>query len=367
MKDYKQIIIMEPGHVELRSDPYELLEESYGRLRPMSIPLEPDEVAGDTLYSLLSVGTEMNFYLGNYRNSSVRAVYPRHCGYASCFRVEAVGSAVTDIKPGDLCYCRGPHATIQRQRRRDIVKLPEGMDPRRAPFIKFMCVGMSSMTDTTAKPPAKVMVSGLGIIGVMTAQVFQRCGYNVIGVDPSQARRELARQSGISRVFAQPPLEDPEYGGQITLALECSSVEAGAMGCAKMVRRFGEVVLVATHLVRTQDRQMNELLNAIYRGNAIMSGGVEWKIPAYEPDFSSAKNTAQLDNDVPAVYHAPYSIKNSYEMNMKASMRWLAEGSVHVDHLYDLHDPHNCTQIYKDVSEKKNIKPALMFDWSQVE
>ncbi|MGM9608537.1 MAG: zinc-binding alcohol dehydrogenase [Oscillospiraceae bacterium] len=367
MKRYRQIIIMEPGHVEFRDDPLDLLEDTYARIKPLSIPLEPDEVAGNTLYSLLSVGTEMNFYLGNYINSPVVAKYPRHCGYACSFRVEAVGSDVTDVKPGDICYCRGPHATIQRVRRRDLVKLPEGMDPRRAPFTKFMCVGMTTLTDSYAKPPAKVMVSGLGIIGVMAAQVFQRCGYNVIGVDPSQARRELARQCGITKVFAQPPLDDPEYGGQISLALECSSVESGAMGCARMVRRFGEVVLVATHLVRTEDRQMNELLNVIYRNNVTFKGGVEWKIPVYEPDFSASKNTAQLGNDVPAVYHAPYSIQNSYEMNMKAAVQWLAEGSILVDHLYDLHDPRNCTQIYKDVSEKKNIKPALMFDWSQVD
>lgn len=366
MKDYKQIIIMEPKRAEFRTDPLEVLEDTYGRLKPMSVPLGPDEVAGDTLYSLLSVGTEMNFYLGNYQNSVVGARYPRYCGYACCFRVEAVGSEVTDLQPGDLCYCRGPHASIQRLHRRDVAKLPEGMDPRRAPFVKFMCVGMSTLTDSRAKPPAKVLVTGLGNIGLMSAQVFKRCGYDVICVGRSEGPRELARQCGLDKVFAQVPLDDPEYGGQISLALECTSSEPVALQCAKMLRRFGEVILIATHLVPTGSYQMNDLLNVIYRNNIVVKGGAEWRIPLYEPNFN-AKSLAQIDNDVPAVYHAPYSFQNSYEMNMQAALRWLNEGSVVVDPLYDLYDPRDCTLIYREASERKNEKPALMFDWTQVD
>lgn len=367
MKDYKQIIIMEPGDAQFRDDPLDLLPEAHGRIKPMSIPLEPDEVAGNTLYSLLSVGTEMNFYLGNYVGSAVVAKYPRYSGYACCFEVKAVGSSVTDLKPGDLCYCRGPHSSIQRLRRRDVVKMPEGMDPRRAPFVKFMCVGMSTLTDSYAKPPAKVMVTGLGNIGLMAAQVFQRCGYDVIAVGRGQAGIDLARTCGIKKVYDHVPLDDPEYAGKISLALECTSNEGVALASARMMRRFGEVILVATHLIGTGDYQMHDLLNVIYRNNVTIRGGAEWRIPLYEPDFGAAKNTAQLDNDVPAVYHSPYSIQNSYEMNMKAALDWLNEGSVVVDPLYDLFDPRDCAKVYKDTSERKHTKPALMFDWTQVD
>ena len=364
MKDYKQIIIMEPNDAQFRNDPADVLPEGWGRVKTEDIPLGPDEVMGETLYSLLSIGTEMNFYLGNYIGSPVNPKYPRYCGYACCFRVEKVGSEVTDLKEGDLVYARGPHATIQRLHRRDIVKMPEGMDPRRAPFTKFMCVGMSTLTDSLAKPPAKVLVTGLGNIGVMSAQCFQRCGYDVVCIGRSQSKIDLAHQCGIEKIFTEMPYDDPDYGGQISIALECTSNEGMALAAAKMLRRFGEEFLVATHLVGTGNYQMHDLLNVIYRNNITVRGGAEWRIPLYEPSFKNP--TAQKENDVPAAYLTPYWYQNSYEMNMKAALKWLNEGSVIVDPLYDIVDPRDAATVYRDAADRKNLKPALLFDWTNI-
>ncbi len=366
MKDYKQIIIMEPGRAEFRDDPLTLLEDAYGKLRPETVPLEADEIAGNTLFSLLSPGTEMNFYLGNYRNSPIPMRYPRYTGYACSFQVEKVGSAVTDVKPGDLCFCRGPHATIQRLRRCDAIRLPEGMDPRRAPFAKFACVPMSTLADCAAMPPALVMVIGQGIIGVMAAQVFQRCGYEVIAVEPIEGRRELARQCGIRNVFADVPVDDPRYAGKVSLVLECSGSEAAVMAGTRMVRRFGEIVLVAAHMVPTGDYQMNDLLKTIFRNNVVLKGGSEWRVPLHEPDFSARTHT-QMGNDVPAIYQVPYSFENSYELNLNAALRWLAEGSLVADPLYQVLDPRDCTEVYDRVSKRQYSTQSIIFDWAGVD
>ena len=75
-------------------------------------PLNPDEVAGSTLYTLISPGTEL---AGIYGGSH----FPAQPGYAAVFRVESVSQAVGDFREGELCFCMGKHQSHQRVRAAD--------------------------------------------------------------------------------------------------------------------------------------------------------------------------------------------------------------------------------------------------------
>src|SRR5438093_9947032 len=70
-------------------------------------PLGPRDVAGRTLASLISAGTEL---ASAYRGDS----FPRVPGYAAVFEVEDVGSEVTDLRVGERLFCMGPHRSYQR-------------------------------------------------------------------------------------------------------------------------------------------------------------------------------------------------------------------------------------------------------------
>mgnify|MGYP003339465747 CR=1 FL=1 len=57
--------------------------------------LGADEVFGQTLYTLVSPGTELaGAYLGER--------FPSHPGYAAAFRVEALGADVSGIAEGEI-------------------------------------------------------------------------------------------------------------------------------------------------------------------------------------------------------------------------------------------------------------------------
>jgi len=71
-------------------------------------PLGAREVAGRTVATLISAGTELN---GGYLATSG---FPRGSGYAAVFEVEEVGREVEGIKVGDLAFCMGPHRSFQR-------------------------------------------------------------------------------------------------------------------------------------------------------------------------------------------------------------------------------------------------------------
>src|SRR4051794_38813694 len=87
---------------------------------PDARPLGPKEVAGRTLATLISAGTEL---AGAYLASS----FPRVPGYAAVFEVEAIGSEVEGIHVGDHAFCMGPHRSFQRVTRDDSVPVPQGL------------------------------------------------------------------------------------------------------------------------------------------------------------------------------------------------------------------------------------------------
>ena len=90
-------------------------------------PLAANEVEGKTLYSLISAGTELNLYLGNYLREGLGwGTFPCTPGYASVFKVDKIGDDVKDVSIGDLMFSMGLHRTWQRVPRADSHVLPQG-------------------------------------------------------------------------------------------------------------------------------------------------------------------------------------------------------------------------------------------------
>ena len=146
-------------------------------------PLAPDQVEGRTVATLVSPGTELAIYRGLHRQTR----FPFGPGYAAAFQVTAVGREVTQFSPGDLALCMGGHCSQQRVAAGQAWLVPPGLAPQTAVFARIMGVSMTTLSTTTARPPATVLVTGLGPVGCLAAQVFRSCGYEVVAVDPAQS------------------------------------------------------------------------------------------------------------------------------------------------------------------------------------
>lgn len=297
-------------------------------------PLQPDEVAGRTVASLISTGTELN--AGFLADS-----FPRRTGYAAVFRVEESGTQVSRFRRGDLAYCMGAHQSFQRVTERDAIPVPQGLSPYEAVFARLMGVSMSTLTTTTARPPQRVLVTGLGIIGHLAARIFQACGYEVIGCDPSERRREIALSAGIAPVYPHVPIE--ELAGTVALVLECSGNEQAALDGCKVVCKRGEVVLVGTPWRRYTDRTAFELTHAIFHHYAVVRSGWEWELPLHPQDVRI----------------------NSIYGNQQAAMRWLAEGRISVQGLYTTASPRDCQRVYQSLLRGDWDTLTAVFDWEQ--
>jgi threonine dehydrogenase-like Zn-dependent dehydrogenase len=301
-------------------------------------PLGPLDVCGRTLATAVSPGTELaSAYL-------LDGGFPRGLGYAAVMEVEQVGAEVQDLEPGQRVFCVAGHRSFHRLPASEVVPVPEGLDPCVAVFCRLMGVTMSTLVTTTARPPDMVLVTGLGIIGNLGAQVFQHCGYDVIACDPMQARRTLAEAAGIRTVLPAAPLDAPQICGQVSLVLECSGHEAAALDGCRMVRQRGEVVLVGVPWRRNTDLTAHELLDAVFHKYAVLRSGWEWEVPRHP---------------------APYQTGSLFG-NYAAALDWLARGQVRVSGLYETASPHDAQRVYQGLL--KGTWPALtaVFDWKRV-
>ena len=289
------------------------------------------EVEGRTLVSLVSAGAERAVL-----EAAQGVVHP---GYASVIAVERVGADVKELKAGDVVFIAGPHAERARCAASRAVVVPRGLPPERAALARFVAIGMSTLTTTTARPPEHVVVTGLGIVGLAAALAFQRCGHQVTGVEPDDHRRRLAVQSGLSRTEASLPRE---LAGRVALALECSGREDVAVEACGLLRQRGELVLVGVPWKKTGEASAHALLHAVFHRYAVVRSGWEWEVPVEAQAFRAG----------------------SIVENLRAAMRWMAEGSVRpTPGVTELSSPREAGAVYERLRTGLPSCLAPGFDW----
>ncbi len=293
------------------------------------------EVAGHTLATVISAGTELAW---NYMGTK----FPSRPGYAAVFRVEQVGAEVEDLRAGDLAFCMGKHQSYQRMERRNVVPVPSGLTAETAVFARMMGISMSTLTTTSARPPEKVLVSGLGLVGHLAAQIFAACGYEVIACDPVEARRQIAKDMGICGVLPAVPLDDPKVAGHVGLVVECSGHEQAVLDGCKVVRKRGEMAMVGVPWRQMADMQAHDLLHVIFHNYVVLRSGWEWELPNQPTPF----------------------VTNSIFGNYAGTLRWLREGRVCVDGLYTKISPGACQEAYQSLLHKTAERLAVVLDWS---
>jgi threonine dehydrogenase-like Zn-dependent dehydrogenase len=300
----------------------------------LSKPLGATEVYGRTLASLISPGTELNWaYLS-------KEGFPKFTGYAAVFEVTEVGAEVKDLPVGTVVFGTGSHRDDQKAERKEVAALPAGLDPAHAVFARLMGVSMSTLNTTTAHAPSRVLITGLGPVGNLAAQIFTTCGFEVTAVDPVEERRVFAKQCGLTDVRAAigegTPITD-----KVRLHLECSGHEQAAMDGIATVGKCGEVVLMGTPWVKRTDLSAYELLRAVFHRYAVLRSGWEWQVPGQPVEFGG----------------------HSIIENFEAALKWIAEGKVKIEGLATLFAPKDAQKAYGGLLDQSLPTVAAVFDW----
>lgn len=101
---------------------------------------------------------------------------------------------------GDRVACAGAgianHAEFNAVPRNLCVRIPDGVSDEDASFVTVGAIALQGVRIANPTLGERFVVSGLGLIGLLTVQLLKANGCRVLGFDPNPARAALARELG---------------------------------------------------------------------------------------------------------------------------------------------------------------------------
>lgn len=175
---------------------------------------------------------------------------PIALGYANAGIVIATARGVTHVSIGDLVASNGPHADVVDVPATMVAKIPDGVAPEHACFATVAAVGLEGMRLANCTLGERVVVTGLGLIGLITVQLLRAQGCDVMGIDPDGERRLLAEAAGAATVepgeAAEAAVARFSRDKGVDAVLICASTKSSdpVTAAARMCRQRGRIVLV---------------------------------------------------------------------------------------------------------------------------
>lgn len=161
-------------------------------------------------------------------------------------------SDVDNFEIGDRVVSNGAHAEVVRVPKNLCVKIPDGVDDESAAFTVLGAIGLQGIRLLQPTLGEVVVVTGLGLIGLICVQILHANGCRVLGIDFDSDKCELARNFGAETVDLSKG-EDPVAMAQIfsrgrgvdgvVVTASTQSDEVMHQG-AEMCRKRGRIVLV---------------------------------------------------------------------------------------------------------------------------
>lgn len=125
---------------------------------------------------------------------------PLALGYCNVGRVLDAGGDASGFAQGDRVVSNGKHAEVVLVPKNLCAHIPDEVSDEAASFTVLGAIGLQGIR--LAKPTLGecVVVTGLGLIGLMTVQMLRAQGCRVLGIDYDPARLEMARRFGAQTV-----------------------------------------------------------------------------------------------------------------------------------------------------------------------
>ncbi|MGP3372536.1 zinc-dependent alcohol dehydrogenase, partial [Escherichia coli] len=121
---------------------------------------------------------------------------PLPLGYCNVGVVDSVGKGADHFKIGDRVVSNGPHADVVRVAKNLVAKIPNNVTDEEASFTVVASIGLQGIRLANPTMGECFVVTGVGLIGLLTVQMLRAQGCRVLAVDFDQSKLELAKQFG---------------------------------------------------------------------------------------------------------------------------------------------------------------------------
>jgi threonine dehydrogenase-like Zn-dependent dehydrogenase len=303
--------------------------------------LAEGEVLGENIVSLISTGSERSGFTQLFRPEQ----YPMQTGSSSIARVIKTGAGVNadvnGLKEGDFFYHSKHHTKYVKLSAADAIKTPDGLAPHEAVFARYAAVSMTAIYRMNAKPVEKILVTGLGLVGLMCAAVLNCMGFEVYATDPSAEHRAVAAEMGIEN------LSDsfdawPELKQSAGALRECSGNERALQAAIPFMRKGSDAFQVGVPWQKNSDWDAHSLLNELFYAYVSLHGGWEWFLPEKPNEFNPHSNFYHIESVMKLI--------KDKKLVIPASM-------------YEIRKPEDCQNVYADIAAKGYKGISMILDW----
>jgi len=359
------------------------IKNGFTILEEVPAPLvKPGQVLIQTTRSLVSLGTErmlVEFGKANFLQKArqqpdkvkevinkvktdglqptVNAVFnklgqPLPLGYCNVGKVIAVGKGVEEFAVGDRVASNGHHAEYVSVPKNLVAKIPENITDEEAAFTVIGAIGLQGIRLANPTFGETVVVVGLGLIGLITAQLLKANGCQVIGFDYDSSKVELAKSFGIDAVNPGEGIDQVAYVNNATHASGADAVIITASNksneiisqSAKMSRKRGRIILVG---VIGLDISRADFFEKELTFQVSCSYGPGRYDESYE----------QKGQDYPLGY-----VRWTEKRNFEAILKAISTKIVLVEPLITERVPlDNYNQIYSEIAASKSIASILVY------
>lgn len=277
---------------------------------------------------------------------------PIPLGYCNVGEVIALGEGVSGFEVGDRVASNGTHAEYVCVPKNLVAHIPDNVTDEEATFTVVGSIGLQGIRLLKPTLGETVVVIGLGLIGLLTAQLLKANGCKVIGSDLDEEKLAMAEKWGVipfnSGRGDVVKFVEEKTGGIgadgviITASAQTNSIISQA---AHMSRKRGRIVLVGViglNLSRADfyDKELSFQVSCSYGPGR------------YDDDYE------QKGIDYPLPY-----VRWTEQRNFEAVLQSISSGTLQVNEMITEVVPlDKYTQIYGDIGSHQTIASILSYD-----
>jgi predicted dehydrogenase/threonine dehydrogenase-like Zn-dependent dehydrogenase len=282
---------------------------------------------------------------------------PLPLGYCNVGEVVAVGKGVADFKVGDRVVSNGNHAEFVNVPKNLVAKVPDNVTDEEAAFTVIGSIGLQGIRLLNPTFGETFVVVGLGLIGLVTAELLLANGCNVIGFDFDAEKVKIAQDKGIIAI-------NPGEGTDQVKFVESYTNDVGADGVIITAsNKSNEIISQSANMCRK-------------RGRIVLVGVIGLDIS--RADFFKKEITFQVSCSYgPGRYDEEYELKgNDYPIgyvrwtekrNFEAILTAISKGTLKVKPLItERVSLKDYKKIYGDMNNSKSIASILEYDSTEV-
>jgi predicted dehydrogenase/threonine dehydrogenase-like Zn-dependent dehydrogenase len=282
---------------------------------------------------------------------------PLPLGYCNVGKVVAVGESVSEFKVGDRVASNGHHAEFVSIPKNLVVHIPDNVSDEQAAFTVIGSIGLQGIRLLNPTLGETIVITGLGLIGLITAQLLVANGCKVIGVDVDESKLNLAEKWGIIPFNSK--------NGDVVKFVEEQTNGIGADGvvitasaktdeiisqAAKMSRKRGRIILVGVI-------GLNLSRGEFYEKELSFQVSCSYGPGRYDENYENRGND----------YPLPF-VRWTEKRNFEAILQTIASGKIQVEEMITEVIPLNeYLKIYGEIGSSKSIASILKYEESEGE